>query len=245
MLNGGPSLWENSVDVRLELGVNHFVGHASWFDKLVVAWDGTNLATTVVIVLLIWLAVFDWRRPGKLRSSHELVFGSLVFGMAATLAARAIALSLPFRARPMADPHLAFRLPAGGELGLIHWSAFPSDHAALFMALAVGILPVSRRLGWLAIAWTTFFICFPRLYLGVHWPTDLLAGVLIGGVFAQGARIPAFRRFVRNTIERFHNERPALFLALFFVWSYETSILFEDVRRVLFVVAHHFSTHHI
>src|ERR1051325_5119188 len=64
----------------------------------------------------------------------------------------------------------------------MQWSAFPSDHAALYVALATGICLVSWRLGLIALIWTTLIVLFPRLYVGAHHPSDLIVGSLIGAV---------------------------------------------------------------
>jgi undecaprenyl-diphosphatase len=227
----------NGFDVHIELFLNHFVGQHPWFDWMVSRSSGTPLGTTIEIVLLMWFVIFDRNRPGQLRKGFELLIGSSFFALLATLAARGLAISLPFRARPIATPSLHLRLPAGGSLVLIDWSSFPSDHAALFFALATGILLVSRRVGYLAVAWVSLFICFPAIYMGVHWPTDVLAGMFIGVSFAQMARIPAIREFVRRSATKLHEDHPEIFFMVFFLFSYETVVLFEDVRRLLQFIA--------
>jgi undecaprenyl-diphosphatase len=229
-----PIGWQNGFDFHIEQWLNHFVGHYPWFDKLMLVCDGSYLLSSVVIVFLIWLAVFDARRPGQLRAHYELIFASTFFAMLATLAARGLAISLPFRARPIATPSLAFVSPGAGTLSLIDWSSFPSDHATLFFALSVGLLLVSRPLGYIALI-TTFLKCLSRVYLGEHWLTDIFAGAVMGTCFVQLARIPAVSAFTRRQVERFHDSQPALFFAVLFLWSYEASILFDDVRRVLFL----------
>lgn len=87
-------------------------------------------------------------------------------------------------ARPR--PEGVFR--AVGEIGY----SFPSAHAALSVAL-FGFLcyllfyrttnATLRRLGVVFAATLSFMIGFSRLYLGVHYLSDIVAGFAIGGVF--------------------------------------------------------------
>lgn len=233
-----PAYWVNRFDLHLEFALNHLERHRLWLEKAALLLSSSNLTSSAVILTLMWIALFDPRRPGRLREGYEMIFGSALFAMLATLVARAIAISVPFRARPMAAASvLPLQFPPGA-LKLIHWSAFPSDHATLFFALAVGILPVSRRLGGLAVAWVVFVICPPILFIGEHWPTDILAGAAIGAGCVQLVRLPAVRNWLRAVVGGWYERRPALVIALFFFWSYEAAVLFEDVRRLLFFFAH-------
>ena len=65
----------------------------------------------------------------------------------------------------------------GGRFG------FPSSHAANTMALAVFWLITThrRRSGMLLVLWS-IVIGYSRVYLGVHYPSDVLAGWIIGAV---------------------------------------------------------------
>ena len=67
----------------------------------------------------------------------------------------------------------------GGRYG------FPSSHASNCWALVcfVGLLLRRRLLTWFLACWA-LLICYSRLYLGVHYPGDLLAGMLLGAVVA-------------------------------------------------------------
>jgi len=169
---------------------------------------------------------------GRARDERRDVRTRVVMTVAAAFGAlcvsRLLALALPFRARP-------FEL-AGGDATLPHralesWSAFPSDHAALFFALATGIALVSRRLGVLAVLHAVFVVSLPRLYLGLHNPTDMLAGAAIGVLCALAAARPLLlRRCAAPIVDWSEGRRAPWFGALAFLLAFEIATLFDTVR---------------
>ncbi|PYC73348.1 hypothetical protein C7C45_06600 [Micromonospora arborensis] len=62
------------------------------------------------------------------------------------------------------------------------WS-FPSNHSTVAGALAVTILLLSRRLGLVALPLAAL-AAFSRVFVGVHYPHDVIAGVLFGALVA-------------------------------------------------------------
>lgn len=61
-------------------------------------------------------------------------------------------------------------------------SSFPSGHATFFMALAVYlILAGDKKLGWFIFV-SAMAIGLARVAAGVHWPSDVMAGWLVGGL---------------------------------------------------------------
>lgn len=58
-------------------------------------------------------------------------------------------------------------------------SSFPSGHTASSFAAATAILVYDRRAGAVAVLYAAL-VGFSRLYLFVHWPTDVLAGAAVG-----------------------------------------------------------------
>lgn len=82
---------------------------------------------------------------------------------------------------------------ARGEIAANDFSSFPSDHAALFLALAFGIFLAHRWAGAVALGWALFGTLGSRVITGLHWPADIVAGGAIGIAFVLGFQALAGR----------------------------------------------------
>lgn len=67
--------------------------------------------------------------------------------------------------------------------------SFPSDHAAVAFAIAFAVLAFSRRAGILFLAFATL-ISVSRVALGLHYPSDVVAGLVVG--WGAGVLVPRF-----------------------------------------------------
>ena len=85
-----------------------------------------------------------------------------------------------FRPRPFAAMHvnqLVYHDPLEGS--------FPSGHALFYFALSYVIYAYNKKLGT-AFYIFSLLIVFSRVYVGIHWPADILAGAIIGTLVAWG-----------------------------------------------------------
>jgi undecaprenyl-diphosphatase len=119
----------------------------------------------------------------------------------------------------------------GSDLYL--WSSFPSDHAVLFFGLAMGIAMISRPLGYVAFLHAAIVDCIPRVYLGFHHPTDIIAGALIGvaGTWLF-ARLSALHTIAARLLA-WAELRPAWFYAGLWLIVAEIATMFDSAVEIL------------
>jgi hypothetical protein len=75
---------------------------------------------------------------------------------------------------------------------------------------------VSRGAGLLALLYSLLLIDFPRVYLGLHYPSDILGGLIVGFAVAWIATLAPIRDAVSPPLLRFLERRPGMFYAGFF-----------------------------
>jgi len=225
-----------SFDRWAVVALNHWVRRLPAFDHLV--WQVGNsslLKGGVALTILWWL----WFAPrGETIRARAKLLAALAGGFVALGAGRALALLLPFRLRPVHEPalHLVRPYPVGPD-ELRSWSSFPSDHVMLFTALAVGMMPVSRRAGLFLLTWTLTVIALPRLYLGLHYPSDVLGGALVGVAIALLLQVPRLRDRLAAPPLRWLERHPASFYACLFLFTYQIATMFVDLRVMIPLVS--------
>lgn len=153
----------------------------AWLDLIVVAtpWLGTNLTLIPIVgAVSLWL----WRRCARPDLTAQLIAVQL----------GSYLLNPSLKALYERDRPSLFE-----RRGWYAWSSYPSGHAIASASVLISMaIVLYRARGW---KWP-FFVLIPivimsiysRLFLGVHWPTDVFAGTGVGGVWL-GVSIYAFR----------------------------------------------------
>jgi undecaprenyl-diphosphatase len=201
-------------------------------DDLIVWLFWNNFVKGGMMMALFWWA---WTQRDSARSQRrEYLLVGFGLSIVALAVARALALSLPFRERPLRNPFIHFQVPYGMDPTTLEgWSSFPSDHAVVFFGMAATLWLVSRRLGITAAIYALVVIGLPRIYTGVHYPTDVIGGAALGWGMASLAQIGSLRAFLGQPAMRLMAKRPGPFHGLLFLATLELTELFGTVRVVL------------
>ena len=172
--------WERELMLSLHTQAPQVI---DWI-MLALPWLGTNLTLAPVIgAFSLWV----WLKRGRGDIALELmitVLGGLILNL--------VLKDLFDRARPQLWEHR----------GQYAYAAYPSGHAIVGVAVFYTVARLlHREQGWrwpfVAASLLLAVSLYSRLYLGVHWPTDVIGGVLIGSVWLA-ALVLAFRSVARR-----------------------------------------------
>lgn len=121
------------------------------------------IIVAILIVLLIW-------------KKHRLMilFSAVSVFLSRIIIAEPIKI-LVHRARPYIVLETAKKIITGDT----DFKSFPSGHAAIIFAIATAVYFFNKKLGiWFFVG--AILIGISRIFVGVHWPTDILGGAVIG-----------------------------------------------------------------
>lgn len=182
------ALWE--LDQSLFRAI-HLGWHRDWLDPLffVVSSSGLGwIQVLLILSLLPWKSAWDnapagilrvVKTPLRLRRTHwkDLVGPLLLAYLLASIINTGILKNVIERERPS---NLAWAVPQE----TFFYNSFPSGHTATSFGIASMLLFLTAGrskawVGWLALAWAAM-VGLSRIYRGVHWPTDVLGGALVG-----------------------------------------------------------------
>lgn len=224
----------NWFDESILSFLNGFARRSEFFDELVavVAYDDL-LKGAIAVAVLYGLWFSDRGGEEAQRQRRSVILATLAGVVIALALNRYLASQLPFRIRPISDPATGFVAPHGiGDRTFSNLSSFPSDHAVMFLGLATGAFMISRWAGLFLFAHALLVVLPSRVYLGLHYPTDMLAGGAFGAALVWIATRRAPRRWVSRPFLRWSTAHPASFYALFFLATLELAILFQGMVTI-------------
>jgi len=163
-----------SLDYKLLILINSFAYKSWWLDHIAIFF-AIYAEYILVGIVLIYLLI---GRNNKVEHKRNkiMVFFALVAALIARFGLGSLIHYFYFKLRPFAaHPDVVNLLIKYNETS----DSFPSGHTLFFFAMASSVYFIHKKTGiFLLIA--SFFVAFSRIYIGVHYPIDILAGALLG-----------------------------------------------------------------
>jgi membrane-associated phospholipid phosphatase len=183
----------------------------------------------VLIICWYWVK----KSPQQLMNRQKLVEG-VIISLLGIVFGRLFALILPYRERPFLNPDLSNYIPDSDILRT--WSSFPSDHAVLAFAIATSLFRISPVVGILAYFHAAIFICIPRVAQGLHYPSDVIGGAIIGTLIASIFFVIQARKKLVGHILTIESKHPEFFYVSSFIILYEIIEMFESMRSIASII---------
>jgi membrane-associated phospholipid phosphatase len=166
------SQWNYSVFERVFSAIPHRRG-SDWAIQFLVHYPSVCTWVFGLAFLLLWIKT-DEQTSGR---RIDMVKSAIAIGLA-------LVITLIFR------PWIAWPAPVKSEAfralfppylwGEGSSNSFPSHSTLVYFMVSVGFWPISRKVSLALAAWTLVFVSFPRMYLGGHYPIDVVFSVVLG-----------------------------------------------------------------
>ncbi|MCU1687180.1 MAG: phosphatase family protein [Amycolatopsis sp.] len=170
--------------------VTEFASATKWLNGTVVAFTTYG----VFVLVLVILAMGWWARRRGVEAMAGVLWVPIAMGVAYLL--NSVIKSLVAEPRPCrVVPGVHTVLPCDGPTDY----SFPSNHTVIVAAFAAAVLLLNRRWGLFALVFA-LVMALTRVYVGAHYPHDVLAGFVIG--LAVGACGVFTRKPLEHALER-------------------------------------------
>jgi membrane-associated phospholipid phosphatase len=199
-----------SFDLSVQHAIQHHVMGGFWF----------------AAALFVYLV--EGGRPGREKTRCRMLI---------TLIGSALAITLCFCAGfvvswlpPSRYPDLARFYPGYLDPDP-NINSFPSQSTALYSAVAAGVRTESKLVGAFLGLMVVVLVALPRMYVGGHYPSDILAGVVLGLVGSSSAFYflePRLAPWVEKTFDAGGRWRVLIEIAAF-IWILQIAVEFADV----------------
>ncbi|MEU8891284.1 phosphatase PAP2 family protein [Streptomyces sp. NPDC048442] len=175
----GLSMDGSNPDVSLLYDINGIAADApGWVDRIM-----EYVGEYGIMLGLVLVALWCWWRGRSRGTAEDSVASAAAIVWAPLAAGIALLVNIPIRGfverpRPFLE-HKGLEVLVKGKTDF----SFVSDHSTMAMAIAIGVFMANRKWGLLAVG-LALAEGFCRVYMGVHYPSDVIGGFALGTAVA-------------------------------------------------------------
>lgn len=251
----------SAANDQLLLWINGLAGRSWLFDSVVAFFQDNDLAKAGVIGCCFLAAWYGGKSDKSTNVRRKILIATLIAAVFVITTTKVLSHTV-FLPRPEILSQKIYRLEGdqlvemkrvpvrislddtsqkdhrallSGDVDANDLGSFPSDHAGFFLAISLGILLASRRLGLLALGWTFFVILAGKMIGAHHTPLDIAAGAAVAvGELALIQYV--LRKYFSGWLDKLAGlslRYGALSSALIFMVAFEVSSTMVHIRAFL------------
>ncbi len=222
------ALTPTRFDIWIITNLAKFLGRYPLFDLGVESAIRHNVLGGICFAGCIFIFWMQGARPGGQRVRQRVL--TILFGLLMAIVLSLLSGELVSWLPPSRNPTLAHFYPPYLTENT-NSNSFPSQSSALYAAVAAGIFSLHKVVGsalWVGVG---LIVGLPRLYVGGHYPSDVLVGSILGllgyfcaRTFLEPSLSPYLERlFEQKTWPRVVGE------LIVFAWILQTGVEFREV----------------
>lgn len=186
--NGGIII---NIDIEIFRSVNNMAGHSQLLDGF-----GIFMARYSIYVLAIFL-IFKWFQTRKDFNYRKVLILAIWNFITSELVGKLIAGKLYYHTQPFTRLHNVHQL-IPKDIG----NSYPSDHTIVFFSFLI-ILFIFSKSNWrYSYLFVALVVGWSRMFVGVHYPVDVLTGMLISIILGFIWSLTLYKSNLLNNLAR-------------------------------------------
>ena len=177
----------NGLDILIVQFFNQYCGKCVFLDTLGLIFLSVDAIRTAILVALV-MGIWQYGKIKNDKKANKRVI-AILFSIILTLGIVEILNAVIDSSRPIVTYNHLIKTPIITENTKLLWNegwvrnpkhgSFPSDTVALLATMATGLFLWNRYIGFIAVLFVLFGGVLPRLYFGLHYPSDMLIGIIV------------------------------------------------------------------
>lgn len=157
------------MDYIIAKWINGLAGKFIWLDVIGIIFSDFLILVIPLIIILVYFF-------SKKRSRTGIIIGKIILGLVLVILLNYALSQIIARPRPFVVHKDIYQL-AKFIIGPNDFS-FPSDHTAMAFVMAIVVFVDWKKFGLILLI-SAFLVAVGRIFVGVHYPLDILAGIIM------------------------------------------------------------------